>query len=161
LNGNGCQDSGEPGIPGVQVDLYSGCGPNAVLVTSMPTDANGKYLFTGLCAGNYSVVFHTPAGYTHTLAHQACNVGGLPSNQTDRDCKCTGTADCAVCVNLPTSNSQDLTIDCGYVNCDPTCSLAVPSPLPACGSAGNTLSGPDGMISYQWTIVAATDPAWQ
>jgi 5-hydroxyisourate hydrolase-like protein (transthyretin family) len=115
LNGNGCQDAGEPGIPNVQVDLYSGCGAGATLLTSMLTDANGKYLFTGLCAGNYSVVFHTPAGYAHTLVHQACNVGGLPSNQTDSDCECTGTADCAVCVNLPAFNSQDLTIDCGYV----------------------------------------------
>jgi hypothetical protein len=37
------------------------------------------------------------------------------------------------------------------VNCEPACSLSPPSPLPACGSTGNTLSGPAGFVSYSWS----------
>src|SRR5262249_46701556 len=73
-NKNGCQDAGEPGIPNVQVDLFSGCGGNLTLIASKMTDSDGKYLFTDLCAGSYTVRFHTPAGFTHTLANQNCNV---------------------------------------------------------------------------------------
>ncbi len=114
LNGDGCQDPGEPGIPGVTVDLYAGC--TGSYITSVTTDANGNYLFEGLCDGTYSVRFHTPNGFTHTLANQACNVGGQPSDETDSDCDCTGTADCNVCpVTLSSGHRNDLTIDCGYI----------------------------------------------
>ena len=117
LNSNGCQDAGEPGIPGVTVDLYTGCasGGTPVFKATTTTDANGKYLFSGLCAGDYTVRFHTPAGYVHTLALQKCNVGGLPPTETDSNCQCTGADDCDVCVTLATDNTQDLSIDCGYV----------------------------------------------
>ena len=58
-NGNGVQDPGEPGIPGVTVDLNQP-GPDGVCGTgddvnigSDVTDANGNYLFTGLGEGIY------------------------------------------------------------------------------------------------------------
>ena len=58
-NGNGVQDAGEPGIPGVTVDLNEP-GPDGVCGTgddvnigSDVTDANGNYLFTGLPEGTY------------------------------------------------------------------------------------------------------------
>jgi hypothetical protein len=121
LNGNGCQDAGEPGIPGVRVDLYSGCPASGNALQTTTTDANGKYLFTGLCAGTYTVHFHTPIGLVHTLAHQNCgSVGGQPSDQRDSNCDCTGTEDCSVCVTLATASSQDLSIDCGYLLVPPT-----------------------------------------
>ena len=135
-NGNGCQDAGEPGIPNVQVDLYRGCGANREFVETKFTDQDGKYLFTDLCAGDYSVSFHTPAGYEHTLANQSCNVDGKPADETDSDCECTGTSSpCDICVNLSTDDSTDLTIDCGYVSpcalsVEKSCIVPVPSPTP-------------------------------
>jgi hypothetical protein len=122
VNGNGCQDSMEPGIPGVKVDLYSGCGANkgATAIATTTTDANGLYLFSGLCAGDYTVSFTTPGGFVHTVANQGC--GGTPGdahNPNDSNCQCTGSDNCDVCVNLPTDNTQDLTIDCGYVGSTP------------------------------------------
>ena len=67
LNGNGLQDQGEPGIPGVAVSLKDTNGS----VATTTTDANGNYLFTGLLPGTYSVGFAAPAGYEFT----APNVG--------------------------------------------------------------------------------------
>jgi hypothetical protein len=115
-NGNGCQDAGEPGIPNVQVQLFSGCGSNITLVATTTTDSTGHYLFTNLCAGSYTVRFTTPTGFTHTTAFANCSSVGTPSTAFDSNCNCTGTTSpCDVCVNLPANNSSDLTIDCGYI----------------------------------------------
>ena len=51
-NGNGVQDPGEPGIPGVTVNLTckSAAGDTIAIATAV-TDANGKYLFVNVPAG--------------------------------------------------------------------------------------------------------------
>ena len=63
-NGNGVHDPYEPGIPGVQVNLYRDDGNNLFnpsggtddLVASCMTDTFGKYKFTGLnCSATYWV----------------------------------------------------------------------------------------------------------
>lgn len=62
-NGDGYRDSAEPGLGGVSVDLYmTGSGH----VASTTTTTTGLYLFTGLAAGEYYVVFELPIGYTFT-----------------------------------------------------------------------------------------------
>jgi hypothetical protein len=123
-NGNGCQDAGEPGIPGVQVDLYQGtCGGTLTHVATTMTDSTGHYLFSGLCPGNYTVSFTSPAGYTHTVFN-ASTCGTAPNQPPDRNelnskCNCTGVSSpCNVCVTLTTANPNDLNVDCGYVPCD-------------------------------------------
>ena len=70
-NGDGDQDAGEPGIPGITVSLTPppgvdlGNGPD-VPVTDI-TDGNGKYLFENLPAGDYTVtVTNPPAGFANT-----------------------------------------------------------------------------------------------
>ncbi|MFN8243575.1 MAG: SdrD B-like domain-containing protein [Ferruginibacter sp.] len=63
-NQNGVQDAGEPGVPGVTVVLYDGSG---TAIKQTVTDTSGKYIFTDLGAGNYTVgFFNIPAGYTFT-----------------------------------------------------------------------------------------------
>ena len=60
LDDDGVQDPGEPGIPGVLVELVC-AGPDGSIGTaddlldSQNTDANGNYLFTGLLAGDCDV----------------------------------------------------------------------------------------------------------
>jgi len=60
-NGNGDQDWGEPGVPGVTVNLYLDKNNSGVLddgdtlAATQNTDSNGNYLFTELAAGNYVV----------------------------------------------------------------------------------------------------------
>ncbi len=51
-NTDGIQDAGEPGIPGVTIELVNGV--NAVIATTM-TDANGGYLFKGVIPNTYTV----------------------------------------------------------------------------------------------------------
>ncbi|WP_269789628.1 SdrD B-like domain-containing protein [Stenotrophomonas sp. Iso1] len=55
-NNNGVQDSGEPGLPNVEVELPAGT-QNAVgqVVAKAVTDADGKYQFVDLVAGTYKV----------------------------------------------------------------------------------------------------------
>ncbi len=74
VNGNGQQDVGEPGLPGVTVTLM-GPGADGVLgtaddtATTDITDDDGTYLFDGLLGGDYKVSVDTatlPAGSINT-----------------------------------------------------------------------------------------------
>ncbi|KMR97758.1 SdrD B-like domain-containing protein, partial [Staphylococcus aureus] len=60
------QDANEKEIKGVYVILKDSNGKELDRTT---TDENGKYQFTGLSNGTYSVEFSTPAGYTPTTAN--------------------------------------------------------------------------------------------
>ncbi|MFO1491687.1 MAG: SdrD B-like domain-containing protein [Kiritimatiellia bacterium] len=63
LNGNGLQDSGEPGLNNVQVVLLNSGG---VPLASTFTSPTGAYQFTGLAAGTYAVSVTMPATYLPT-----------------------------------------------------------------------------------------------
>jgi hypothetical protein len=143
-NGNGCQDANEPGIDGVTVNLYSGCGQNATLLMSTTTTNGGKYLFDGLCAGQYTVSFVTPQGYNRTLAHQSCDGSGNPTPETDSDCECDDGQPCGICVTLTTDNSQDLTIDCGYIPSNPGLELIKTS--------DKSVVSPGEIVTYHYVV---------
>jgi len=101
-NQNGIQDAGEPGIPGVTVNLFK----SGVKIASTVTDQNGFYQFSGLCAGDYTVSVDqttVPSGFVPTVCS---NQAGVPDNSN-----CSPSP-----VNLPTDNSSDQTIDFGYVS---------------------------------------------
>lgn len=61
LDGDGIQDAGEPGMWGVTVILLDGVGNPIGTGLSTTTDSSGKYLFTGLLPGSYSVQFVLPS----------------------------------------------------------------------------------------------------
>lgn len=91
FDGDGVQDPGEPGIGGVEVKLYSDGGTLGVIdggdavVATLTTDANGRYLFSGLTnSGTYLVsVESPPVGFAFT--------GGAPNNTLpDTDPATTG-----------------------------------------------------------------------
>jgi uncharacterized repeat protein (TIGR01451 family) len=78
-NGNGCQDTGEAGLPGVTVALLDANGNQLATTT---TDANGNYLFSNLAGATYSVRFTAPGGYVFTKrAIAACGT----ANDSDAD----------------------------------------------------------------------------
>ena len=59
LNGNGYQDVGEPGLAGWTVTLHAPFQPDQIAVT----DPNGRYSFSGLTAGTYTLSTVAPAGW--------------------------------------------------------------------------------------------------
>lgn len=83
LNTDGVQGGGEPGIPGVNVDLIwygvdgsAGTGDDVTLVAS--TDIDGSYAFNGIPDGNYRVTVNPASLPVGALAtHDADGVGTL------------------------------------------------------------------------------------
>ncbi|MFN8051380.1 MAG: SdrD B-like domain-containing protein [Acidimicrobiales bacterium] len=68
-NGNGAQDTGEPGVGGVTVSLLSdtdGDGGFETTLSSITTSSDGSYGFAHLPPASYRVVVTTPAGRTPT-----------------------------------------------------------------------------------------------
>jgi len=63
-NNNGVRDSGEAGIGGVEVRLVNASGQ---VVGTQITDSQGSYSFTGLRAGNYSIIEVQPSGWLDGL----------------------------------------------------------------------------------------------
>jgi uncharacterized delta-60 repeat protein len=73
LDGNGIQDTGEPGVTGAVVEIFSSVdgtigGTDDVSRGVAIADANGGYMFSGLPAGaNYYEICRAPVGYTFTV----------------------------------------------------------------------------------------------
>jgi hypothetical protein len=147
LDGNGCQDAGEPGIQGVKVDLYVGCGVSGTPTMTTNTDVNGHYLFSGLCAGIYTVSFNAPAGYSRTVANAGCTKNGNPpySNETDSKCVCAPGTPCGVCVPLTSANPLNLNVDCGYV-------VPPPPKLELIKSVDKNFVTPGGQATYTYIV---------
>ena len=70
-NQNGIQNAGEPGISGMTIQLIDAA-TGAVLRTTV-SDAEGRYLFENLPAGDYIVAFSPIRGYSFTQADTGDN----------------------------------------------------------------------------------------
>ena len=91
-NANGQQDDGEQGVAGVKVTLTGGGADGKLATTadntstSVTTDANGNYVFTGLTPGvEYQVQFDKPAGSVFTrrdTGHDASDSDADASGKT-------------------------------------------------------------------------------
>jgi hypothetical protein len=114
-NGNGIQDAGEPGLNGITVELINGSTTTTTTTANAPagypfsppgSGGAGYYQFTGLCAGNYTVVVPSQpglSGFTPTISHAP---GSTPANDSNGS---------PAPVTLPTDSTVDETIDFGYV----------------------------------------------
>jgi len=71
LNRDGCQDTGEFGFAGVQVNLTGQDVNGNAVNRTMTTAANGSYLFENLVAGDYVVQVELPTNYAYSSAN-AC-----------------------------------------------------------------------------------------
>ncbi|HEX2869457.1 MAG TPA: SdrD B-like domain-containing protein [Ignavibacteriales bacterium] len=67
-NGNGLQDTGEPGVSGLRVELYSCQWNHAVhsLLATATTNSDGYYSFTNLVSGTYCLKFIASQDYQFT-----------------------------------------------------------------------------------------------
>ncbi|MFN8498617.1 MAG: SdrD B-like domain-containing protein [Anaerolineae bacterium] len=81
LNGNGTQDPGEPGIPGVTVTLKD---PSGNPVGTTTTDASGNYSFPNVPPGTYTVVETDPPGFVSTTPNSV-PVVVTPNSTTNAD----------------------------------------------------------------------------
>jgi SdrD B-like domain len=101
FNGNGIQDGGEPGLPGVQAVLKDN---NGNTIANTVTDAAGAYQFNNLPPGSYNITFNPPPGY----------ISSPPNNGAD-DTKdsdpVNGTANNIVL----TPGQTETTIDAGFI----------------------------------------------
>ena len=63
LNGNGVRDSGEPGIGGVRIEVLDS---NNNVIATTATTGDGRYLFSELNSGAYTVREIDPVGFVST-----------------------------------------------------------------------------------------------
>jgi protocatechuate 3,4-dioxygenase beta subunit len=103
-NGNGIQDASETtGITGVTVQLRNASG---TVIATTTTNASGNYLFSGLAAGNYTVVF--PATISGAVVTTQ-NVGGNDDVDSDAS-QATG-----ITPTIVLGAGQNITnVDAGY-----------------------------------------------
>jgi uncharacterized repeat protein (TIGR01451 family) len=100
LDGDGAQDAGEPGLPGVVLTLTDAAGEPVTDVAGDPvgpvtTDADGAYAFTGLLPGAYTVTVD-PVASAAALAPYAPTAAGPATSAT------------------LAGGSEDRTLDLGY-----------------------------------------------
>ena len=104
-NLNGVQDSSEPGVVNIKVDLYDDKGNH---LATTKTDSQGKYEFCGLKAGKYRVKFDQPPTYLFTPKDKGSDI-------RDSDVDNSGWSHI---VDL-SAGEKDMSIDAGiYCECD-------------------------------------------
>jgi len=80
-NKDGIHQLNESGIQGLSVELHAADGS---LVSTLITDHNGYFNFTGLAAGQYTVYVVIPQGYTNSSANNVAI--NLQDNSLGKTC---------------------------------------------------------------------------
>ncbi|HTX80498.1 MAG TPA: SdrD B-like domain-containing protein [Longilinea sp.] len=124
-NHDGIQDVGEPGVPGVKVELLNSDGVSAADVI---TDAYGAYHFNNLPAGTFSVKVDLPDGATFSPK----GAGSDKAKDSDFD-PTTGVTDPIVL----TTDAVD-TVDCGLILSTPLTSSPSVTPTPQSTTTGGS-----------------------
>lgn len=144
-NGNGVQDPGEPGMAGVFVILETCTGSFADFAV---TDAEGKYLFDNVQAGQYRVKFANPGSYEGTpVQFTQKNAGGNGAADSDPDW--LGFTDCFTLA----PGEVNMNIDAGFFGeiQTPVCNLTGYTSNVYCDDNG-TPNDP-GDDTYTFTLV--------
>jgi LPXTG-site transpeptidase (sortase) family protein len=116
LNANGIQDTGEPGISSVTVNLSGTDNLGNPVSAATTTDSSGNYLFNNLTPGDYQVEFVLPSGFTFSPQDQGAN------DAVDSDANiATGATGPYTLV----SNENNTTIDAGMFMPDMTVSKTI------------------------------------
>ncbi len=150
-DGNGMQDAGEPGLPGVTVDLFRAASTPGVdpPVASTTTDATGVYAFRGLVADSYRLVFRQALG-TFT----AQSAAGPAMGAVDSDVDASGVSPSI----LLASGAVETEIDAGItgtgtldgtvvIDVDGLGTAVAPDDVPLAGVTVTAVwTGPDALI---------------
>ncbi len=151
INGNGVQDIGEPGVPGVTVQVLAGCTGTTVVATKL-TNSNGEFVIGGLAAGQYRLQVTLPAGYTGFSPKNA-----ILDDDYDSEANADGLTDCFTL----TSGQELYSLDVGLVTggpaptntpvgptATPTNTPVGPTPTATPGSGGTAVVG-----DYVWNDI--------
>lgn len=104
LNGDGIQQSNEPGLANVTVTLSGNMTDGTPVSAVQVTDTDGMYMFDGLMAGTYKVTFEQPNGWVITTNNAGNDTEDSDVNPTT---KMTG--------NYTLGNGEsNMTVDAGY-----------------------------------------------
>ncbi len=139
-NADGIQDSSEPGLSGVTVDLYSGDSCSGSAVTSTTTDGSGNYSFTNLTPGTYSIKFVLPSTYTFSPQNQ----GSDDAVDSDAD---TSTG-CSGGISL-SAGENDMTWDAGMYQAP---SVAVDKSVPQQDNVVNNVVLVGNTVNFQVVV---------
>jgi hypothetical protein len=101
-DGNGLQDAGETGAPGVIFFLRSGT--TGALVAVQVSDSSGHYYFSGVPPGTYFIEVSPPLGFTPT----ASDVGADDALDSDFDPETLASP-------VFTLANSTLDVDCGII----------------------------------------------
>jgi SdrD B-like domain len=142
-NSNGVQDSGEPGVAGVVVELLDAGG---AVLKSVTTDANGNYKFVDLKPGTYSVRF-VPTSLPSGAKFTGQNAGTDDALNSDAD-PTTGRTKQYTLVKRQYQPSVDAGIVVPIVNSIVPVDIATPTTTPAASGTNSTAP----------TTVAANNP---
>ncbi|MEQ8702945.1 MAG: SdrD B-like domain-containing protein, partial [Phaeodactylibacter sp.] len=158
VNQNGQQDSGEPGLPGVEVILERAEGGTFLQVETTATDGSGHYRFVTL-PGTYRVQFISSGELTLTMP--------LQGEDTALDSDALPNGGFTAVVTLA-EGEINLTIDAGFFsNCDnvtipgeigPDQYLCAPGNTPAPIESLALPEGGSGGIEYIWMRSAVAGP---
>jgi hypothetical protein len=106
-----------------------------------------------ICSDGSAVFTVAPVGGTAPFTYLWNNGATTPSITVSAAGTYSATVtDARGCTSTCTTSLRSLEL--------PTCSLTAPIPLPPCGWPNNQLSGPPGMATYVWNIIASTGPGW-
>lgn len=110
LNGNGIQDSGEPGIPNVNVEVYDVNG----LVAVTTTNSFGSYFFNNLFPGQYYLKFDVGNDYLPTI-----HLNGQSNNSAVTHYNGSNTTDYFDVV----PQESNFSLDAGFYICAKICGI--------------------------------------
>lgn len=153
-DGDGIQETGEPGVGNVPVTLYTSAG---LQVSQVLSDANGQYDINDVIPGEYYLQFGLPGNYSYTLKEQGADTA-LDSNPDP------GTGQTAIFAWNNTAS--DLDFDAGLIHRYVSKSIrevtAIPDPVSDCCQeyqVSQTVSAslPPGSISPSATLLTLTD----
>ena len=83
LNGDGIQDAGEPGLPGISIRINGRDFNNRVVDFNTISDAQGQYRFDRLPIGNYTLSFRLSGNQDYFFS--PANQGGNDARDSDMD----------------------------------------------------------------------------
>jgi len=107
-NKDGMQDSNEPGVENVEIELYRVTTQGDILVQTTDTDRFGEYRFSQVSNGDYYLIFYPEDDFEMTDQ----DVG--MDETTDSDASKTGITD----IITITSSTSNATIDVGLIRPD-------------------------------------------